>query len=132
MEIQVAAIEPGEPGLVCLRLRGTVSPLSGADPLEQMLGEHWRGNVLVDLQQATFIDSEGLAWLVRWQRRLQQAGGTLGLYAVPGRVADVLQMCHLDRILPVWPDEAAARAGVTGGRAEPDDPTSSIPVKRHG
>jgi hypothetical protein len=73
--------------------------------------------VLLDLGRADFIDSGGLAWLIRWYRLAEQAGGTFGLCAVPPRVAEVLWVSELDRVFPIWRDERAAREALGVGKA---------------
>jgi anti-anti-sigma factor len=111
MEIELRSLESG---LLCLKCRGVIShPYSGQadDPL-RLIGD-WRGKVLLNLEQTEYIDSSGVAWLVHWHRKLVKAGGVFALCAVPPRVADVLRLCQVHTILPIWEEEAAARAALT-------------------
>jgi anti-anti-sigma factor len=120
MEIKLQSLEPH---LVCLRCRGSLgrpnSDVSGRDPLEEILGVTGRGaNILLNMQQTDRVESTGLAWLVSWHHRTQEAGGSIGLCAVPPRLADVLRLCGLDQVFSIWPDENAARAAL--GLDSPD------------
>lgn len=58
--------------------------------------------LVVDLAGCTFIDSSALRTLVRAQRRVSEAGGTLGLVAPSQPVRRVLEVAALDRVIPVW------------------------------
>jgi anti-anti-sigma factor len=113
MDVQIHALDPG---FICLRLKGQVSRLQNwrsADPLEAVLGKQgWPGKVVLDLQEAEYIDSDGIAWLMHWHRRAKEGGGSFGLCAVPARIDQVFRICQLHRILPIWENEAAARAAL--------------------
>ena len=75
-------------------------------------GEIEDGNtrVILDCSDLTFLSSLGIGTLIRIQSRLKQRGGTVKLADVPGVVADVLHVVHLDRLLDIYPDVDAAVA----------------------
>jgi anti-sigma B factor antagonist len=52
--------------------------------------------IVLDLAEVTFMDSSGLAALLRAERRARELGGRLLLRAPSRAVLDVLQMTHLD------------------------------------
>jgi anti-sigma B factor antagonist len=83
-------------------------------------GEIEDGNtqVVLDCSELAFLSSLGIGTLIRIQSRLRQRGGTVKLAAVQGVVADVLHVVHLDRLLDIYPDVAAAVAAfeTSGGR----------------
>ena len=58
-------------------------------------------NLLVDLSQVTFIDSSGLAELVRGMKRSRQAGGDLQLLQPSNPVAVILELTGLDKAFVV-------------------------------
>lgn len=83
-------------------------------------GEIEEGNtrVVLDCSELTFLSSLGIGTLIRIQSRLKQRGGTVKLAAVPGVVADVLRVVHLDRLLDIYPDVAAAVASFAAWQGE--------------
>lgn len=52
--------------------------------------------IVLDLARVTFMDSSGLASLLRADRRARDLGGRLVLRSPSPAVVDVLQMTHLD------------------------------------
>jgi anti-anti-sigma factor len=113
MKLQLTAVESD---VVFVRVEGPVTPgVSGIaqDPLEQLIDPRGYGRTIVlDLRQAEWIDSSGIAWLLGWERRTRQAGGKFGLCAISPRISEVLRISRMDQILTIWPDAAAARAAL--------------------
>ncbi len=66
------------------------------------------GNVqlAVNMSAVTFIDAAGIGVLVAAANRARQAGGSLSLLAPSAQVRQLLDVFHLDAILP-----AAQRSG---------------------
>ena len=92
-----------------IRLAGEID-LGTAPQLKQAVDGHARtGQTLtIDLREVTFIDSMGLAALVRAQHRAIARGGRLHLVAPDERVLAVFRLTRLDRIfLWVKPEEPA-------------------------
>ncbi|MHB0858942.1 MAG: STAS domain-containing protein [Anaerolineae bacterium] len=58
-----------------------------------------RGTICVDMAQTTYISTSGLRALLLAHQRQQTTGGRLLLCSVPAKIARVLHMCGLDRIL---------------------------------
>ena len=96
-----------------IRLAGEID-VGTAPRLKQAVDAHARtGQTLtIDLREVTFIDSMGLAALVRAQHRAFARGAHLQLVAPPERVLAVFRLTRLDRIF-VWvePDWAAGPDG---------------------
>jgi anti-sigma B factor antagonist len=65
-------------------------------------------NLIVDCGRLGFISSYGLAVLVRLHKRIAQVGGDVRLAAVQGRVYELLELTHLNRVFYIFPnvDEA--------------------------
>ena len=59
--------------------------------------------IVLDLSGATFMDSSGLASLLRADRHAKEVGGRLVLRSPSRAVVDVLQMTHLDGRFDVEP-----------------------------
>jgi stage II sporulation protein AA (anti-sigma F factor antagonist) len=86
--------------------------LSTAETLGQALGGT-RGKVVVDLTACPFIDSTGLALLLRTAQRLERDSGSLGLVSVDPEIRRLLHITGLDMTIAVHPtrDEAIAAVG---------------------
>jgi anti-sigma B factor antagonist len=59
--------------------------------------EEGRTRLVVDLSEATFIDSTGVGVLVGAQRRLEELGGSLDLVCTNRNVMRVLEIVGLER-----------------------------------
>ena len=68
--------------------------------------------ICLDLSRLDFIDSTGLAGIVRAHQRTAQAGGALTIVAPLGIVRRTLETSGLMQILRVVDDRAAALRGV--------------------
>lgn len=66
---------------------------------------------MVDLSQATFIDSTGLRTIVGADRRAHACGVRLVIVPAPPLVHRVFELCGFDRTLPFVPVRPAAAAG---------------------
>jgi anti-anti-sigma factor len=58
-------------------------------------------HLAVDMSGVTFIDASGIGVLVAAANRARQAGGGLSLLAPSPQVRRLLDVCHLDTILPI-------------------------------
>jgi anti-sigma B factor antagonist len=67
--------------------------------------------ICLDLARLDFIDSTGLAGIVRAHQRAEQAGGALTIVAPPGIVRRTLETSGLMQILRVVDDRTAALRG---------------------
>lgn len=90
-----------------IAVRGELD-LSTAPDLEGPLDaavEGEEGSVLIDLAECEFIDSTGIALIVRaWQRLDADGSGTLAICAPNQQVRRVLDVSGLDQSIPVHPD----------------------------
>jgi hypothetical protein len=79
------------------------------DPFVALLGpDVYRRKLLLCLEEAESCDSLGVAWLLSCHKRFREGGGMLVLYSVPPLIASTLRVMHLDRLLHLATDEAAA------------------------
>lgn len=58
----------------------------------------------VDLSGVTFLDSSGLAALIRLHRRAEQDGGAMRVVALTPHLRNVLRMTAMDRLFTLPPD----------------------------
>lgn len=54
----------------------------------------------LDLEGVTFMDSAGIAVLLRAMRQMEELGGTLRVVHVPSQAGRVLRTAGIDRLLP--------------------------------
>ena len=78
--------------------------------LEDAVFEHSAAQLLVDLSRVTFIDSTGLTALIHALERQRWSGGTLAIVSDDSRVAGLLEVSRLDRVLLRYPTRNAALA----------------------
>jgi anti-anti-sigma factor len=73
-----------------------------ADPLRDQFGaDIYTRKVAFDLEGTTRIDSSGVSWFLRCQKRFRENQGSLTLCAVPLAVMDVLRVLSLDEIFVI-------------------------------
>ena len=61
-------------------------------------------NLVFDFKDTEFMDSSGIAVILKTDRLLRQTGGALALSGVPGQVRRVLDVAGLTKIVPVLDD----------------------------
>ena len=105
-------------GVLTISVRGeldlsTAPELEG--PLDQAL-ENDEGSVLIDLTQCEFIDSTGIALIVRAWQRLQSGdnGRALVLCSQNDQVRRVLEITGLELSIPVHMTRDEALAALSG------------------
>ena len=64
--------------------------------------------VLLNLAEASYIDSSGFGELVAGYTSLARAGGTLKLVGLTERVKTLMRMTNLDKVFEIHEDEARA------------------------
>lgn len=107
-------LEPGPQGSFIV-LAGDAD-LSAASDLEEMVTAAVAGGeraVIVDLTDATLIDSRTIAVLVQWTEKLATAGGSLRIVCANPNILRLLARIGLDRTLTVFPNRDEAQSGGT-------------------
>jgi anti-anti-sigma factor len=90
-----------------------------SEPLDEMSGERLRNMIrrrlrksklvhIVDLRMLTGLDSRTLAQLIRSLRIVLERGGSVGLLINQREVLKILTINGLDRVFPIYHDEAEA------------------------
>lgn len=93
------------PSVCVVRIQGELD-LAGCAELEQALSEAEQTParcIILDLDKLTFIDSSGLASLIRATRRSESNGNRLEMTQGSGQPADMFHLTMLDRRLPITP-----------------------------
>jgi anti-anti-sigma factor len=82
---------------------------AGSDPLTDLVGPDCYGRkILVNLEKTRTLDSSGVGWLVACQKRCAARRGHWVLHSLPPWVKLMLHLMHLESVLEVAEDEAAA------------------------
>lgn len=72
--------------------------------IEDAVEEYLPRRCVLDLTGVSFMDSSGIAVILKTERLLRQTGGVLALSGVPGQVRRVLDVAGLTKIVPVLDD----------------------------
>lgn len=100
----------GEDGIwlvgVTGRLEQTQTPQL-EDTLTRLLQEG-KNRLIIDLAEATYINSGGLRCLVTAWRQAKEQGGNLYLCCLAPRVREVFNMVGFDRVFQIFPDQEEA------------------------
>ena len=83
------------------------------DELARAVEDGLDGGLVIDLREVSFIDSTGLNALVRAFERQRLAGALLALVTDDSRVAMMLEVTRLDRVLKRYPTRDEALAAVS-------------------
>jgi anti-sigma B factor antagonist len=86
-----------------IELGGEVDLYTAPEFKERMVQviEEGKKHVVVDLSNATFIDSTTLGVLVGGVKRLRPAGGTLSLVCNDQNIVKIFEITGLDRVFPI-------------------------------
>src|SRR5271167_611627 len=92
-------------GLPVLRLKGKLTLGEGARALRGRISDisaEGHKFLLLDLGEISYVDSSGLGTLVAGYNSLRANGGAMGLFRVPARVQDLLEMGRLTTIFRIF------------------------------
>jgi len=67
---------------------------------------------VVDLSKVAYMDSSGIATLVRAWQTAKKNGGKLRLASLSAPVQDVFELAHVDKIFEIFPSVDKAREGL--------------------
>ncbi len=83
----------------------------GPDPFRVLLDElGFARPVIVNLLGITFMDSSGIGWMLKCQKRAREAGGRVVFCSLPPAILDVVKVMRLDQVLKIAENEVAAMA----------------------
>jgi anti-anti-sigma factor len=84
--------------------------LSVADQLQEALDEAGPGSTLIDLKYCTFIDSTGIAVILRAHRQREEEGGRIVVHSLSSSVLRIFTVTGLTGNGLVFTDRAEASA----------------------
>jgi len=77
--------------------------------------ENGKTKIVVDLSDATFIDSTTLGVLVGGVKRLRPGGGSLALVCSDQNITKIFEITGLDRVFPIYETRDEALSAVAAG-----------------
>jgi anti-sigma B factor antagonist len=98
-------------GVPVLRLKGRLTIGEGSRDLRGTISDiaaEGHKYLLLDLGEVTYIDSSGLGALVAGYNSMNLKGGRLGLFCVPERIRDLLEISGLAVVLRIFGTEQDA------------------------
>ncbi|SRR5581483_9881758 len=101
-------------GVTVVAPRGDIDA-DAAPAFQAQLDERLRAGAqyfVIDLSAVRFVDSAGLAALVRLYRRVRIGEGDVRLAQVPPTVMSVLELTRLNRVFDIFPTAADAAATI--------------------
>ncbi len=118
MSCKAAVRQAGNIAIVDVSGRITLGDGSGLvrETIKNLLSEG-RKDILLNLQDVTYMDSAGLGELVGAYASVTNAGGRIKLLNAQGRVSEVLTITKLYTVFESFTDEAAAMASFSAAAA---------------
>ena len=103
-----------------IELGGEVDLYTAPEFKERMVQviEDGKKRVVVDLSEATFIDSTTLGVLVGGVKRLRPSGGSLALVCTDQNIQKIFEITGLDRVFPIHASREDALNDVGGAGGE--------------
>ena len=100
-----------------IQLGGEVDLYTAPEFKERLveLIENGKTKIVVDLSEATFIDSTTLGVLVGGVKRLRPAGGSLALVCSDQNITKIFEITGLDRVFPIHETRDQALSSVAAG-----------------
>ena len=102
------------PGTTILALKGSLTLGSRLLEVERAVSDmirQQRGNFVVDLLNVEMIDSAGVGMLLLCAGTSERTGAQMRIARPTARVRQILEITHLDEIVPILNDLDAALAG---------------------
>jgi anti-sigma B factor antagonist len=65
---------------------------------------------LLDMEKVNYLDSSGLAALVKFYKEVRARGGSMALCSVQRDALKILQLTRLDKIFTILPNQESAKA----------------------
>jgi anti-sigma B factor antagonist len=99
-------------GWIVFHLEGDLDAGSAAEIQGRFLKslEEGENSFLLNLEKVDYLDSSGLAALVKFYKEIRARGGTMALCAVQREAMKIFQLTRLDKIFTIYPDAESAQA----------------------
>jgi anti-sigma B factor antagonist len=103
-----------------IELGGEIDLYTAPEFKERMVKviDEGKTHVVIDLSDATFIDSTTLGVLVGGVKRLRPSGGHMALVCTDQNIQKIFEITGLDRVFPIHATRAEALTDVSADGAE--------------
>lgn len=100
---------------ICGQINQTYVHPERTTEFDELLGpDVWKNTALIDLSDATFIDSCGIGWLISIHNRFEREGGRVVLHSLSPITHRILGMIKLDRMISIASSKDDALLSVKG------------------
>ncbi len=107
-----------EDGLAHVAVTGKITQEQAAlasDPLRELLGpDVYAGKVILHMQDADFVDSSGVSWLLIAHKRFKENKGRIVLHSIQPVVMNVLKVLRMHLVFDLADNEQVARKTIQG------------------
>lgn len=87
---------------ICGQINQTYVHPERTSEFDELLGPGvWKNIALIDLSDATFIDSCGIGWIISIHNRFEREGGRVVLHSLSPIVHRILRMIKLDKMISI-------------------------------
>jgi anti-sigma B factor antagonist len=107
------------PGITAISLTGRLVLGNRLTDVEHAIRERIRQGsrkLLLDFSGLEFIDSAGIGVLAVCCGSMEREGGKVAVAGAVGRVKELQEMTHLDRVATMYPDVASAHSAFSEGQ----------------
>lgn len=107
-----------------IALGGEADLYSAPEFKERLLGliDAGKTRILIDLSEATFVDSTTLGVLVAAARRVRPEGGTVAIVCAEPSIRKIFATTGLERVFPIQATREEAQAALAEPDTSPDRP----------
>jgi anti-sigma B factor antagonist len=97
-----------------LDIQTTHVDFRNAESLKQAVSQLFNpdiAHVIVNLSNVTFMDSSGLSILLVGKRSADEHSSQFSVYGLQGYVKNLVELTHLNRVIPIYVSENEAKCG---------------------
>ncbi len=105
-------VTPIDGGAVKVAFDGRMDVIGVGDVESQFTATVAENDTVVDMTGVTFIASMGIRMFVAVTRPMRSNGRKIAIFGLQEPVKEVLDMASMDQIVPIFEDEASARAAI--------------------
>jgi len=78
------------------------------EQLFELVDNQGKKKILLNFSNVEFLSSAALGKLITLNKKVQAAGGRLGMCKITKEILEVFQITRLDKLFKIYPDEQAA------------------------
>jgi anti-anti-sigma factor len=112
------------PDVTVMEFTGQLTFGNSLVEVEYAIKDRIRGGsrkLILDLTNLSFLDSAGVGMLVVCSSDMEQKGGKLAVAGAAGKVKQVLEITHINKVIRMYPDLVSACSGLAVQAAHQSD-----------